>query len=566
MVFSRKIVPGDLSFHNLGTSSVDVQARSRLSCDIREFNGFDPSGTNAQDSVVSAWLAAGSAAGVPCVGPGNTTVAMDLGILLGLSHDLEVSLPKSFVFKSTQNLAKPMVDVRDFTFDRHLYSVNWRGGSFDNSLGVFVDAAQSNTCLSLSRMIDSVVEGVWFRGASDYVTAQATTDSAITAGDCLNLTIRGNWIRGMGDAGLYFGGSDHQEAAEVGGEWLIIGNHFYQCNLAITFKRLGSRMLVASNQLRDCSGGICAFQATSGSVTYGAGRAISIAHNTAKRIGGAFFVANGGDGYRIYGNHIEDFGYTPSGADGSGNTTYAVSANPIAIWMRGASNSRADHNHIAMVDWTTTSSHTAFETANYDYLQPDGVTNTHCALDNFIYAQNTISNVYNGLIEDPTHGTPGPSFGKDNNYRSVTRALSPANSGSNYSFFDDSSEWRTFVANGASVSEIRRESYTQSFAQSFRTFSDAVGITRIARLTTTISMGTIAAGASFSTTVTLTGAQLTTDQIDIFPTTAAAEPDGLLLRAFVSAADTITVRARNVTGASITPSASGYSLLLLRVA
>lgn len=565
MVFSRPISPGDLSFSTFGTNPVDVGQRSKLSCDIREFNGFDATGNNAQDSVVAAWLAAGSVAGVPCVAPGNAIVSIDVGVVLGLSHDLEVNLPKSFVLKSTSNIAKPLVDVRDFTYDRHIYSVKWRGGTFDNRLGVFVNAAQSNTCLSLSRLVDSAVEGVWFRGADDWVTASTTTDSGITAGDCLNLSIRGNWFRGMGDAALYFGGSDHQEAAEVGGEWSIVGNQFYQCNLGVTFKRLGSRMLIASNQFRDCGAAVCAFQATSGSVTYGAGRAITVAHNTAKRLGGAFFSANGGDTYRIYGNQIEDFGYTPNGVDGSGNVTYAVSTNPIAIWMRGCTNSRADHNHIAMLDWTTTSSHTAFETANFDYLQPDGITNTHCVLDNFRYSKNTITNVYNGLIEEGTHGTPGPSFGDDNDYIGVTKALTPLNSASHYTFFDDAALWRTFVANGSSVKEIKRDSYAQSFAQSFRTFSDSVGITRIARQTASISMGTIAAGSSFSTTITLTGAVLGNDQVEIFPAVPAAEPDGLLVRAFVSAADTITVRARNVTGADITPASGNYIIMLLRI-
>lgn len=539
-------------------------------CDIRDFNGFDPSGNNVQDSLVLQWLTQGSVAGVICIGPAKATVAMDAGILLLLSAHLMVDLSANFVLKSTPNLAKPIVDIRDNTIDRHIFRMSWRGGRLDNRLGHFSPSAQSNTCMNLSRLVNSEIVGTEFSGADDYFTARTTTDTGVTAGDCLGLHVLGCYIHGQGDIGLYLGGSDHQEAAEQGRDYLIAGNTFADCQVATSFKRQQSGMLISGNTVRACSAAFTAFPATSGTVTFQAGRQILVTGNTAKKIGGAFFAAYGGDNYAVLGNVIEDFGYDPTDATFS---AFTAAQFPYAIFNRGATNMRADHNNISLKDWATlsggtngSSGHAAIAVGNYDLVQPDNVTTARFTSDFFRYTENQIYNVKNAVVEESTFGAPGPTFGFQNSYVNCDNKLIPLNSSSNFEYFDLSIfATRKFQSGGATLSEVARDSSTQSTAVSFATFLDATAVKRIAKTTASFAGLSVAANSSASFTVALTGAVAGTDQVEIFPSAASAEPDGLLVRAFISAADTITVRFRNLTGSTITPVTNAYVLTLLRI-
>jgi hypothetical protein len=77
--------------------------------------------------------------------------------------------------------------------------------------------------------------------------------------------------------------------------------------------------------------------------------------------------------------------------------------------------------------------------------------------------------------------------------------------------------------------------------------------------TATLNFASIAAGASEDLTITLTGA-VVGDSVDLgLP---AAPTAGIVFIAFVSAADTVTVRATNITGGAVDPASATYRVTL----
>lgn len=89
-------------------------------------------------------------------------------------------------------------------------------------------------------------------------------------------------------------------------------------------------------------------------------------------------------------------------------------------------------------------------------------------------------------------------------------------------------------------------------------------ITLIQKSTVSVTVAALAAEASADVDVTITGAQVG-DMIVIAPRDAAAEA-GLDYKAWVSAADTVTIRTMNINetaGAALTGSTSNWDYLLI---
>jgi len=80
--------------------------------------------------------------------------------------------------------------------------------------------------------------------------------------------------------------------------------------------------------------------------------------------------------------------------------------------------------------------------------------------------------------------------------------------------------------------------------------------------TTTFDFGSIAANTTDETTITVTGA-VSGDPVAV---TASALESGLVLTAFVSAADTVTVRLGNVTVGAIDPASHVYQVVVFQYA
>lgn len=96
-------------------------------------------------------------------------------------------------------------------------------------------------------------------------------------------------------------------------------------------------------------------------------------------------------------------------------------------------------------------------------------------------------------------------------------------------------------------------------------FSGSTGLTLTSVLgaSATLNFGSIATTASADLTITVAGAAVNNTVVLGLPASPAA---GIVFNAFVSAANTVTVRATNVTGSSVDPASATYSVVVLQVA
>lgn len=88
-------------------------------------------------------------------------------------------------------------------------------------------------------------------------------------------------------------------------------------------------------------------------------------------------------------------------------------------------------------------------------------------------------------------------------------------------------------------------------------------LSKILTATASVAIGTLAAGASADSTMTVTGA-VVGDVVILNP--QVSMPGGLRLRAYVSAADTVTISVLNGSTGSITGASYSIKAVLLRVA
>lgn len=77
----------------------------------------------------------------------------------------------------------------------------------------------------------------------------------------------------------------------------------------------------------------------------------------------------------------------------------------------------------------------------------------------------------------------------------------------------------------------------------------------------TLNFGSIAAAASADLTITVTGAAANDNVALGLPAAPAA---GIVFFAFVSAADTVTVRAMNITAGAVDPASATYKVAVIK--
>lgn len=85
-------------------------------------------------------------------------------------------------------------------------------------------------------------------------------------------------------------------------------------------------------------------------------------------------------------------------------------------------------------------------------------------------------------------------------------------------------------------------------------------VTKILTATAALDFGLIAAAASADLTITVTGAAVNHSVSLGLP---AAPTAGIIYQAFVSAADTVTVRATNITAAGIDPASQTFRVTVI---
>lgn len=77
----------------------------------------------------------------------------------------------------------------------------------------------------------------------------------------------------------------------------------------------------------------------------------------------------------------------------------------------------------------------------------------------------------------------------------------------------------------------------------------------------TLDFGPIAAAAQADLTITVTGAAVNDDVSLGLPAAPAA---GIVFNAFVSAANTVTIRATNITAATVDPASATYKVAVIK--
>ena len=88
-------------------------------------------------------------------------------------------------------------------------------------------------------------------------------------------------------------------------------------------------------------------------------------------------------------------------------------------------------------------------------------------------------------------------------------------------------------------------------------------INKILTATASLNFPSISAASQADLTITVTGAAVGDEVIMSLPAAPAA---GLVFNAFVSAADTVTIRASNITASPVDPAAANYGVVVLNVA
>ena len=85
-------------------------------------------------------------------------------------------------------------------------------------------------------------------------------------------------------------------------------------------------------------------------------------------------------------------------------------------------------------------------------------------------------------------------------------------------------------------------------------------ITKVLSASASLDFASISAGAQASLTITVTGAAVGDEVIMALPAAPAA---GLVFNAFVSAANTVTIRASNISGSPVDAAAATYGVIVI---
>jgi hypothetical protein len=85
-------------------------------------------------------------------------------------------------------------------------------------------------------------------------------------------------------------------------------------------------------------------------------------------------------------------------------------------------------------------------------------------------------------------------------------------------------------------------------------------ITKVLSASASLDFASISAASQASLTITVTGAAVGDEVIMALPSGPAA---GLVFNAFVSATDTVTIRASNITASPVDPAAATYGVIVI---
>jgi len=378
-----------VSYAPEGTGAVDttVEAKLRESVSVKDFGAVGDGVTDDKDSFVDFFnyiQTSGSKGYIPSGDYQITPISLD-----PISGDIHVECDKNAVISYYSGASEALLQTSLLQFkgaSRELYRFSWVGGVIDNTGGYFVATAGSNTCLELTRLHNVQIEGVYFRGASNYVAASTAglvgTDSGISMVDCRRASITKNIFKGQGDLGIYFGGNNSELSSDDdGGDFVITSNHFYDCYGCCSLKRGISRVVYTGNTHVNSRFGFASLQIDD----VGSCRSAIVSDNIFKKTGtraieiGGSVAQEASDQMIITNNIIEDFGYELE-ADG---VTLQTTANTFgAIRCLGGKDSVIADNRVYNKEWAKHANHRGISIQQSDFeiggstvtLYPQGLT------------------------------------------------------------------------------------------------------------------------------------------------------------------------------------------------
>lgn len=107
---------------------------------------------------------------------------------------------------------------------------------------------------------------------------------------------------------------------------------------------------------------------------------------------------------------------------------------------------------------------------------------------------------------------------------------------------------------------MKSQSWSKWFAWVGISLNNLIGL-RVFSASATLDFGSIASLASEDLTITVTKAAVN-DSVSLgLPTPTA----GIVFQAFVSAVDTVTIRATNITGGAVDPASAIYKVIVFKV-
>lgn len=117
------------------------------------------------------------------------------------------------------------------------------------------------------------------------------------------------------------------------------------------------------------------------------------------------------------------------------------------------------------------------------------------------------------------------------------------------------------MANTTFSGPVRSENGFQIITTNTTTGAVTTGatLTKIRAATATLDFPSISAVSQSDLTITVTGAAVGDEVVLALPAAPAA---GIVFNAYVSAANTVTVRASNITAAPVDPASASYSVLV----
>lgn len=251
---------------------------------------------------LSNWLLAANYEGVRAVGsPGRFDVSTQIVVDLAIAgKNLTVEAPTEFILASTAALEVPIIRFTDLS-GIHRYGFSWNGGTFNNSLGVWEDNAQTNTSIDITRLKGVRLNKINFKGGNDVLEGLMTSDAGVTPTNVLDLIISECLFDGV-QSGVYSTGTG---GTDSGGRHTVTKCGFRNVQRCMQAKADVDEVIFAENISELVSGDVFSLIEVADDMP---ATRVLLKGNFAHKVGRFANLRGPGKGTIVSGNTVRDFG------------------------------------------------------------------------------------------------------------------------------------------------------------------------------------------------------------------------------------------------------------------